>query len=180
MWPSLLTAILPKFLDKILSFIPDKNLASKIQFEVLKMDHEGKLKELEKDLTLAVAQLEVNKNEAANRSTFVAGWRPFVGWICAISLAYQFVIAPLLVLILGAMGVAMPDLNLETDNLIMILTGMLGFGFGAFRTYEKTKLPKILDRKKIFDTIRLSKENGKFTQRDVDLINKTIDVIERN
>ena len=30
---------------------------------------------------LAKGQLEVNKTEAASKSLFVAGWRPFIGWI---------------------------------------------------------------------------------------------------
>ena len=34
---------------------------------------------------------EVNKTEAAHSSVFVAGWRPAVGWVCAISLFYQFI-----------------------------------------------------------------------------------------
>ena len=33
---------------------------------------------------LAKGQLEVNKVEAASKSMFVAGWRPFIGWVCGI------------------------------------------------------------------------------------------------
>ena len=29
----------------------------------------------------AMAQIEINKIEAAHRSVFVAGWRPFIGWV---------------------------------------------------------------------------------------------------
>ncbi|NUO80835.1 hypothetical protein HUU05_12215, partial [candidate division KSB1 bacterium] len=30
----------------------------------------------------AILQAEINKIEAAHRSVFVAGWRPFIGWVC--------------------------------------------------------------------------------------------------
>ena len=41
------------------------------------------------------AQTDVNAIEAANVSVFVSGWRPFIGWVCGIALAYQYVAAPL-------------------------------------------------------------------------------------
>ena len=39
----------------------------------------------------ALAQIEVNRIEAQHRSVFVAGWRPFIGWICGAALAWNFV-----------------------------------------------------------------------------------------
>ncbi|HOV91120.1 MAG TPA: 3TM-type holin [Syntrophorhabdaceae bacterium] len=33
--------------------------------------------------------------EAQNRSLFVADWRPAIGWISAIALAYNFIIHPI-------------------------------------------------------------------------------------
>lgn len=39
----------------------------------------------------AVLQTEINKIEAQHQSVFVAGWRPFLGWICGISLAIYFI-----------------------------------------------------------------------------------------
>ena len=53
--------------------------------EALMMEHTKRL----------IAQMEVNKAEAAHSSLFVAGWRPFVGWVCGSTLAYQFVVYPL-------------------------------------------------------------------------------------
>ena len=37
-----------------------------------------------------LAQIEFNKIGAAHRSTFVAGWRPFIGWVCGASLAIYY------------------------------------------------------------------------------------------
>ena len=39
-----------------------------------------------------LAQIEVNKVEASSGSLFVAGWRPFVGWIGGVGLAYSAII----------------------------------------------------------------------------------------
>lgn len=49
------------------------------------------------DVSLMQGQMEVNKVEAAHKSVFVAGWRPFIGWVGGLALAYQFLLYPLLV-----------------------------------------------------------------------------------
>ena len=66
-------------------FVVDKDLKMKLQHELETALHSANL-----------AQLEVNKAEAAHKSIFVAGWRPFVGWVCGVALAYHFILAPLL------------------------------------------------------------------------------------
>ena len=33
-----------------------------------------------------LVQGEINKIEAAHKSVFVAGWRPFIGWVCGLAL----------------------------------------------------------------------------------------------
>ena len=38
-----------------------------------------------------MVQTEINKVEAAHRSIWVAGWRPGIGWVCAISLFFFYV-----------------------------------------------------------------------------------------
>ena len=54
--------------DKVLGkFIPDKTLRDQLRHEMNMAFHEANL-----------AQVEVNKQEAASQSMFVAGWRPFV------------------------------------------------------------------------------------------------------
>ena len=76
-----------------------------------------------------MAQIEVNKQEAAHKSLFVAGWRPFTGWACGLALANNFIVVPYL----GAFGVAITPLDLEV--MLPVLLGMLGLA-GA-RSYEK-------------------------------------------
>ena len=87
---------------------------------------------------LAKAQIELNKQEAKHRNIFVAGWRPAVGWICAIALAYNFILRDLLAWLLlnTNQAITLPP-ALAMDHLLTILLGMLGLG--GLRTFEKNK-----------------------------------------
>lgn len=39
----------------------------------------------------AAMQVELNKIEAQHRTVFVAGWRPFIGWVCGFSLGAYYI-----------------------------------------------------------------------------------------
>lgn len=86
--------------------------------------------------SLVAAQIEVNKVEAQHTSIFVAGWRPAIGWICGIGMAWAFIIHPMILwaafLFEFNIGNA-PTLNV--GELMTVLLGMLGLG--GLRTYEK-------------------------------------------
>ena len=77
-----------------------------------------------------LAQIELNKVEASHRTMFVAGWRPAVGWICAIGLAFTFLINPAIQWYTGQPGPTLP-----TDIVFELMLGLLGLG--GLRTYEK-------------------------------------------
>lgn len=77
-------------------------------------------------------QAEINKVEAQHRTIFVAGWRPFIGWVCGFALAYNFVLRDLLVWYFGEAS-APPALQME--HLITVLVGMLGLG--GLRSIDK-------------------------------------------
>lgn len=83
-------------------------------------------------------QIEVNKIEAASSSLFVAGWRPFVGWVGAAALAYAALIEPMsrfiATVIFNYTGL-FPILN--TEITLQILMALLGFG--GMRSFEKAK-----------------------------------------
>jgi|TARA_R110000744_G_scaffold116254_2_gene217371 hypothetical protein len=79
-------------------------------------------------------QTKINEIEAGHRSIFVAGWRPFIGWICGFALAYNFIIRDLFIWILKPADIP-PALQME--HLMTVLLGMLGLG--GLRTYEKIK-----------------------------------------
>lgn len=79
-------------------------------------------------------QSEINKVEAQHRTIFVAGWRPFIGWVCGVALAYNFVLRDMLIWLIGPEQVP-PALQME--HLMTVLIGMLGLG--GMRTFEKFK-----------------------------------------
>lgn len=78
-----------------------------------------------------LGQLEVNKAEASNGSVFVAGWRPFIGWVCGAALAYNFLLAPILVAFIPRLR------DLDTEGLIALVLTMLGSS--GIRSFEKLK-----------------------------------------
>ncbi|WP_257293648.1 holin family protein [Endozoicomonas sp. YOMI1] len=78
----------------------------------------------------ALVQAEINKVEAGHRSVFVAGWRPFIGWVCGVGLAFIFVINPILQWWTGKPGPVM-----AMDSLMELVLALLGLG--ALRTVEK-------------------------------------------
>jgi hypothetical protein len=115
-------------LDK---FVPDADERARLAHEIATMAEKQAHE-------LALAQIEVNKAEAASNSIFKGGWRPFIGWICGTAFAYHFVLQPLLVFVMVAMGQPVPDLpKFEMDALMTVLFGMLGLG--GLRTFEKFK-----------------------------------------
>jgi roadblock/LC7 domain-containing protein len=85
----------------------------------------------------ALAQVEVNKVEAAHSSVFVAGWRPSIGWVCAAGLAWAFVLAPVASWALVALGIKAELPAIQFDHLFELVLAMLGFG--GLRTFEKMR-----------------------------------------
>jgi len=90
-------------------------------------------KELDPNELISI-QTKINEIEAQHRTVFVAGWRPFVGWVCGVALAYNFVVRDLFIWALQPEAVP-PALQME--HLMTVLMGMLGLG--GLRTYEKLK-----------------------------------------
>lgn len=104
----------------------------------LKLNQELSLALLKGELEPMLAQLAVNAKEAEHDSIFVAGWRPFIGWVCGSALAYQFIAQPFLVFGLRVLKVDVGPLPvLDYGSLSTVLMGMLGLG--AMRSYEKIK-----------------------------------------
>jgi len=86
--------------------------------------------------SLVQGQLEINKQEAQHKSLFVAGWRPSVGWVCSLALAWNFIFQPLLSWVFFSYGLDLAEApRLDTGELTTVLLGMLGLG--GLRTYEK-------------------------------------------
>lgn len=113
-------------LDK---WIPDAGIREKAALEIATMVHAGNM-----------AQIEVNKVEAASSNLFVAGWRPAIGWICGAGYAYAFILQPFLIF-----AITVAQIPLKTEQLPALDIGEMSLmlanllGFGALRTYEKVK-----------------------------------------
>ena len=127
MLPSLIAPV-TGLLDKFIEDKDQKNaLAHEISTMAEKHAHEA-----------AMQQILVNREEAKHKSIWVSGWRPCVGWVCAVALAYHFVLAPLIIFGIVWYGAAIPELpTFDMDSLMTVLLGLLGLG--GLRTYEKQK-----------------------------------------
>jgi hypothetical protein len=135
MW-EMLVAPIATVVDTILKRVlpPEKmseeeraKLQAEITLELAKQDWQGIL-----------GQLEINKAEAQNPNWFVAGWRPAVGWVCAVAFAYHYVVQPGLLFFIAWYGAQLPALPaFDMESLLTVLLGMLGLG--GLRTFEKYK-----------------------------------------
>ena len=115
-------------LDK---FIQDKDLKAKLAHDIATMaekhSHEN-----------ALAQIEVNKIEAASPDFFKSSWRPFIGWVCGVAFAYHFVLQPIIIFVVALFGAEIPALpEFDMASLMTVLGRLLGLG--RLRTYEKSK-----------------------------------------
>lgn len=77
----------------------------------------------------SVLQGEINKIESQHRSVFVAGWRPFIGWVCGIGLLNAFILNPYFEVFFG---VTIPVPISDMTTLVISLLGL-----GGLRTLEK-------------------------------------------
>lgn len=96
------------------------------------------------DASLLTGQIDVNKEEAKHASVFVAGGRPAILWVGAVSLAWTYVAHPILTwlwaLMQGAgwLSPAMPPPPIMDIEALMVLVGGV-LGLGGFRSFEKVR-----------------------------------------
>ncbi len=134
-WPLLIEPV-SRLLDKL---IPDPDARARAQAELLKSEREAELETLRLALSADEKQAAINDREAAHADLFVAGWRPFIGWVCGVAFAYHFILQPLLAFGIANSGgeVQLPAFDMAT--LSTVLMGMLGLG--SLRTLEKIRKP---------------------------------------
>ena len=116
---------------------PDPNERANQLHKLEELKQRGDLAELDAHVKLLVGQMEINKIEASHKSIFVSGWRPGVGWICGIALAYAAVIEPLMRFVATMNGYDGEFPVIDTTLTMQVLLGMLGLG--VMRTREKEK-----------------------------------------
>lgn len=124
-----LAALIPVIGEVLDRVIPDKNAAERAKNElsgrVLDIAAQGNL-----------AQAEINKTEAASSNLFVAGWRPFIGWVCGLGLFWAYLGQPVAAWSVAAFGLKVASLPvIPTDSLLELVLAMLGLA--GLRTFEK-------------------------------------------
>lgn len=118
--------------DLVSEIVVDKDKKLQINLELAKLADQAQAR-LDAQM---LAQTEVNKVEAASGSKFVAGWRPFVGWVGGFSLAYAAILEPFMRFVSATLfdyKGAFPVI--DTNITLQVLMGMLGLG--VMRSYEK-------------------------------------------
>ena len=133
MIPAIVTALVPALGTLVDRLIPDRAAAEKAKAEM-----EAALVKASNEA--ALAQVEVNKIEAGHSSVFVAGWRPFIGWVCGVALALYYV--PMIIIGMALWiwacleaGQLVPRPELGIAEIIGLVMAMLGMG--GLRTLEK-------------------------------------------
>lgn len=114
-----------KIVDRVL---PDKAANDAAKAQLAQMVTAGEIQQI-------TGQLTIDQTEAGSQSLFVAGWRPFVGWICGAGLGYEFILRPLLTFLVGFWRPAYGAPGLDMGTLLELLLALLGMG--AMRTIDK-------------------------------------------
>lgn len=125
----LILGLVGKVVDSVTSHISDKSDREKakinIQAEIMKSIANTNR-----------GQVEINKIEAAHKSLFVAGWRPFIGWSLGLGIFWIYIGKPIVVSLFLAFNkdpTLIPDVPME--GLYAMVTAMLGLG--GIRGLEK-------------------------------------------
>ena len=104
----------------------------------LKGKLEAAASEINNAYQLQLSQLEINKVEAGSVNWFVSSWRPFIGWICGVSLLYAALVEPIarfIATVLFTYTGLFPIIS--TELTLQILLGLLGLA--GMRSFEKSK-----------------------------------------
>ena len=127
--PSAITAgsnLISKILDKV---APDADLETKNKLTLALSEMDTEYKEI-------IAQINVNLKEAEHPSIFVAGWRPFLGWVGGVGLGYELVFMPIVNGLLLVFGVPAVFPGIDINLLQTVVGGMLGLGIA--RSWDKS------------------------------------------
>ena len=118
-----LTALIGPATKLIGKFIRDKDKQAQLAHEISTMAEKHAQE-------LSLQQIEINKAEAKG-NWFQSSWRPLCGWICALSLGINFMVAP----ICAGFGITVPQADMSI--MMPLLLGMLGIG--GLRSLDKIK-----------------------------------------
>jgi hypothetical protein len=123
-----ISSILGPVVNRLADMIPDPVAKAQAMQEIQE-------KLLAADAAVQQQQDQINAAEAANNNLFVSGWRPFIGWVCGIGLAWQVCFGSLFQWIANLCGSHVTPPIFDTATCTGILVPLLGLG--AYRTVEK-------------------------------------------
>ena len=120
---------------------PDPEKQAEAQARLLELEQRGELAELNAQLQLQLAQIEVNKADAQG-NWWQRGWRPAIGWTCALSLFFYFVPYVIAATVLWVIQVwttntLVPRPDLGVADILGLTFSLLGMS--GLRTFEKKK-----------------------------------------
>ena len=118
-----ITALIAPATKLLGKFIQDKDKKAELAHKLATMADEHAQQ-------LALAQIKLNTEEAKG-NWFQSSWRPLCGWICALSLGINFMVAP----ICAGFGITVPQADMSI--MMPLLLGMLGIG--GLRSLDKIK-----------------------------------------
>jgi hypothetical protein len=118
--------------------------------EAKKAEQDFEIRLAQMDTDLAKGQIDINLEESKNPHLFVAGWRPFIGWLCGITIGIMFIPKCIVMTVFWGCqayrnmhggGQPLPDLpefpDLGAGQMMGLVSAMLGLG--GLRTWEKVK-----------------------------------------
>jgi len=120
-------------LTKVLDFIPDPadkaKAAQAYQMAMLDFAEKSQL-----------SQAQVDDSEAKSADPFTSRARPFIIWVCGVSLAYTFLFAPLCNPLIMLHWPAYRPVTLDSATLMDLVTALLGVGgMHAFENVQASK-----------------------------------------
>ena len=98
---------------------------------------EQEKQELAAAVMIVQGQIDINKTEAASPNVFTSGWRPFVGWVCGIACAWNWIGLSIARFLCAFFGHPLDLSPADLSEMWPLLMGMLGLG--GLRTFEKVK-----------------------------------------
>ena len=119
----MLAALLPAVTNIVGKFIEDKDQKNALAHEISTLAEKQAFE-------LAKGQLEILKADAKG-NWFQASWRPLIGWVGGLSLAINYLIAP----ICAGFGVNIP----QADMSVMMPLIISLLGMGGLRSFDKVK-----------------------------------------
>lgn len=122
-----ITNVVTSIIDRVW---PDPAQAAAAKAQLMQLQLTGELAQI-------TGQLDINKTEAANESSFVAGWRPFIGWVCGAGCAWNWIGLPVTKFALAAFGHPITMSPADLTEMMPVLLGMLGLG--GLHSFERVK-----------------------------------------